>query len=156
MTGHGFCESCTDQLFPTLENITRCPNCRKSIRQGDGHPVYLELVDSKWAVPTVENQKQEIEALREELHRSHQERDSIQTEVDSLRTALSESEANTQEAIRLAEVAENDLGKVHETSGQWQRRATELDEQNKHVKDMLELHASIVSPTELFISTEFM
>ena len=35
---------------------------------------------------------------------------------------LSESEANTQEAIRLAEVAKDDLGKVYEMSGQWQWR----------------------------------
>jgi len=104
---------------------------------------------------TVEKQKQEIEALRKELHRSHQERESmqtklrktesLQTEVISLRNALSESEANTQEAIRLAEVAKDDLGKVHETSGQWQRRAAELDQENKRFKDMLERHASIVS-----------
>ena len=69
----------------------------------------------------------------------------MQTEVISLREALSESEANTQEAIRLAEVAKDDLGKTHETSGQWQRRAAELDQENKRFKDMLERHASVVS-----------
>jgi Mg2+ and Co2+ transporter CorA len=116
---------------------------------------------------TVEKQKQEIEALQKELHRSRRERDlmqtklrraeSLQTEVVSLRNALSESEANTQEAIRLAEVAKDDLGKVHETSGQWQRRAAELDQENKRFKDMLERHASIVShPLNLFVSTSFM
>ncbi|KIM39679.1 hypothetical protein M413DRAFT_447137 [Hebeloma cylindrosporum] len=102
---------------------------------------------------TVEKQKQEIERLRSELHRSHRERDlmqtklrkaeSLQTEVVSLRNALSESEANTQEAIRLAEAAKDDLGKLHETSGQSQRRAVELDQENKRFKDMLERHTSI-------------
>lgn len=85
--------------------------------------------------------------------------ESLQTEVVSLRNALSESEANTQEAIRLAEVAKNDLGKVHETSGQWQRRAAELDQENKRFKDMLERHASIVSlrfSLSLFVSTSLM
>jgi len=160
LTGHGFCESCTDQLFPTLGNTARCPNCRKFFHQRDGHPLYLELVDSKLAVATeltesfgqmnvgtplsslkeasvkleqvsketqhrvvvsvllfflkqakspfafkqtplqsaikdfneriiphfttVENQKQEIEALRKELHRSHRERDLMQTNVDRI------------------------------------------------------------------------
>jgi len=52
LTGHGFCESCTEQLFPTLGNTARCPNCRKFFHQRDGHPLYLELVDSKLAVAT--------------------------------------------------------------------------------------------------------
>ena len=82
--------------------------------------------------------------------------ESLQTEVVSLLNTLSESEASTQEAIRLAEVAKDDLRKVDETLGQWQRRAAELDQQNKRFKDMLERHDNIVSPTELFISTEFM
>ena len=82
--------------------------------------------------------------------------ESLQTEVVSLRNALSESEASTQEAIRLAEVAKDDLRKVDETLGQWQRRAAELDQQNKRFKDMLERHDNIVSPTELFISILFM
>jgi len=77
--------------------------------------------------------------------------ESLQTEVVSLRNALSESEANTQEAIRLAEVAKDDLGKIHETSGQWQRRAADLDQENKRFKDMLERHASIVSPTKNYL-----
>jgi len=82
--------------------------------------------------------------------------ESLQIEVVHLRNALSESEANTQEAIRLAEVAKDDLGKVHVASGQWQRRAAELDQENKRYKDMLERHASVVSPPSgLYISTSF-
>jgi chromosome segregation ATPase len=80
----------------------------------------------------------------------------LQTEVVSLRNALSESEANTQEAIRLAEVAKDDLGKVHETLGQWQRRAAELDQQNKRFKDMLEHHDNIVSPLSYLFRLRFM
>jgi len=64
----------------------------------------------------------------------------MQTEVVSLRNALSESEAK---AIRLAKVAKDDLGKVHETLGQWQRRAAELDQQNKRFKDMLDRHVLV-------------
>ena len=71
--------------------------------------------------------------------------ESLTTEVVHLRSALSDSEANTQKAIRLAEVAKGDLGKVHSTSGQWQRRAAELDQENKRYRDMLERHASVVS-----------
>jgi hypothetical protein len=52
LTGHGFCKSCTDLLFPTSKSTAGCPNCREFIRQRDGHPVYLELVDSKLAVAT--------------------------------------------------------------------------------------------------------
>jgi hypothetical protein len=51
LTGHGFCESCTNRLFPT-SGKTRCPNCRKFIHQRDGHPVYLQLVDSKLVFAT--------------------------------------------------------------------------------------------------------
>ena len=52
LTGHGLCESCEEQLFPTLESTARCPNCREFIHQRDGHPVYLEFVDSKLAAAT--------------------------------------------------------------------------------------------------------
>ena len=51
LTGHGFCESCTNRLFST-SGKTRCPNCRNFIHQRDGHPVYLQLVDSKLAFAT--------------------------------------------------------------------------------------------------------
>ena len=86
----------------------------------------------------------EIEALREELRRSHRERDLMQTDVARLRNALSEFEANAQEAIRLAELA-------------WQRRAEELDQENKRFRDMLERHARTVSLSlSLFVSNPFM
>ena len=113
---------------------------------------------------TVEKQKRDIDTLRKELHRSNRERDGmqtklrraelLQTEVVSLREALAESEANTQEAIRLAEVAKDDLGKTHETSGQWQRRAVELDQENKRFKDMLERHASVVGLPLKFVCVD--
>lgn len=32
--------------------MARCPNCRKFISQRDGHPVYLQLVDSKLTFAT--------------------------------------------------------------------------------------------------------
>ena len=68
----------------------------------------------------------------------------MQTDVARLRNALSESEANAQEAIRLAELA-------------WQRRAEELDQENKRLRDMLERHARTVSLSlSLFVSNPFM
>ena len=92
---------------------------------------------------TVENQKQEIEALQKELNRSHQEKDIMQADIVRLQNALSESEANAQ-AIRLTELA-------------WQRRAEELDQENKGFKNMLERHAKTVSlPLSLFVSNLFM
>ena len=52
LAGHGFCKSCTNQLFPALERTKRCPNCREFIHQRDGHPVYLQLVDFGLVVAT--------------------------------------------------------------------------------------------------------
>jgi len=51
LTGHGFCEGCTNRLFSSGAR-TRCPNCRKFINQRDGHPVYLQLIDSGSALAT--------------------------------------------------------------------------------------------------------
>ncbi|KAF8972746.1 hypothetical protein BDZ97DRAFT_854887 [Flammula alnicola] len=206
--GHGFCASCTDKLF--LGPRTKCPNCRKFIQRRDGHPVYLELIDSKTVFATsvmegldmmnpetplvsikkaseklekiagktpsnenmsailraiedfhdriiplftkVETQTQEIDGLRQDLHRSRRDRESLQSkvkkveplqaEVSRLKTALSETESNTQEAICLAERAKDELGKLHGTSSHWQRRAAELDQENKRFKDLLERHTN--------------
>lgn len=89
--GHGFCASCTNRLFPTLslERTARCPNCRKFINQRDGHPVYLEIVDSD----PIEKQKKEIEALQAELNQSHHD-------IDCLTSALGELKACNQEVKR--------------------------------------------------------
>ncbi|KAJ3504361.1 hypothetical protein NLJ89_g7971 [Agrocybe chaxingu] len=100
----------------------------------------------------VETQKKEIETLREDLRRVRRDREGVQAklrkteplqvEVLRLRTALSETERNTQEAIRLAEQAKDELGTVHASSNQWKKRVAELDQENKRYKDMLERHAN--------------
>ncbi|KDR80841.1 hypothetical protein GALMADRAFT_1111130 [Galerina marginata CBS 339.88] len=42
--GHGYCTDCSDKLF--REARPKCPTCRVILHRRDGHPVYLELVDS--------------------------------------------------------------------------------------------------------------
>lgn len=42
--GHGYCTKCTESLF--RETRPKCPHCRTVLHRREGHPFYLELVDS--------------------------------------------------------------------------------------------------------------
>jgi len=96
----------------------------------------------------VESQKEEMSVMRDDLRRLRRERDGLnsklekakplQNEVVRLRTALSETERNTDEALRLAEVAKDELAAHHTSTTQWKKRVAELDQENKRYKDQLE------------------
>jgi len=96
----------------------------------------------------VEIQSQRLIALREDCLKSREETERLQqkltgaelflTKSIQLETDLKEAKKNENEAIRLAEIAKNDLGKAHESSVQWKKRASELAAENKRYKDMLE------------------
>jgi len=83
--------------------------------------------------------RQETESLRDQLKKA--EIKSNQLEIE-----LNETKKNENEAIRLAKIARDDLGKVHESSLQWRKRISELTAENKWYKDILEKH---VEPARL-------
>lgn len=103
----------------------------------------------------VETQTREISKLNDDLRRYHHDKEllqsklknieSLQAENLKLKTALSETERNTAEALRLAEVAKDEVAAHHTTTNQWKKRATELELENKRYKDMLERQANAVS-----------
>ena len=103
----------------------------------------------------MEVQSQQIIVLREAFLESHQETDNLrdqltkaevfQTRTMQLETELKESKKNENEAIRLAEIAKNELGELHENLIQWKKRASEVTAENKRCKDMLEKHVESVS-----------
>jgi hypothetical protein len=82
--------------------------------------------------------RQETENLRDQLRKA--EIKSNQLEIE-----LNETKKNENEAIRLAKIAKDDLGKVHESSLHWKKRTSELTAENKRYKDMLEKHVEFVS-----------
>ncbi len=72
----------------------------------------------------------------------------LQGKVLQLKKELSETERNTTEALRLAEVAKDEVAAHHTTTNQWKKRAAELELENKRYKDMLERQANAVRSTQ--------
>lgn len=103
----------------------------------------------------VEVQSQQIITLTEDYHENLQENEHLRdqlaraelfkTKSIQLEMELNETKNNENEAIRLAEIAKDDLGKVHESSIQWKKRTSELTAENKRYKDLLEKHVESVS-----------
>jgi len=208
--GHGYCKECTSTMFGR-ESKSKCPQCRVTIHRRDGHPVFLELVDSaahftaslidgldqmnhntplisvkkanqklgkalQGAKPNddtvsallkavqdfqdriiplfakVQGQKQEIDGLRKDLHRTYKDRDHyeskakkvepLEDEVDRLTSERNVATHERDEAIRLAEIAKDDFIRVQQSSLQWQKHAGELDAENRRFKDQLERHVN--------------
>ena len=99
----------------------------------------------------VEVQSHQIIALRKDYLESRQETERLRdqlTKAELLKTSLeielNESKKIQNEAIRLAEIAKDDLGKIHENSLQWKKRASEVNTENKRYKDLLEKHIESV------------
>jgi len=98
----------------------------------------------------VEAQSHQISTLRKDYLESRQETEHLQdqltkaelfkTKFIQLEIELNESKKNQNEAIRLAEIAKDELGKIHENSILWKKRTSELTAENKRYKDMLEKH----------------
>jgi hypothetical protein len=103
----------------------------------------------------VDVQSHQITALREDYRKSRHENEHLrdqqtkaeifETKSIQLEIELNESKKNENEAIRLAEIAKNDLGKIHESSVQWKKRTSEITAESKRYKDMLEKHVESVS-----------
>jgi chromosome segregation ATPase len=110
-------------------------------------------------------QEKEIDKLRDELRKLRRDKErlegklkktvSLQAEVVRLKTALSETERNTDEALRLAESAKDELATNHATANQWKKKATELEQENKRYKDMLDRHTNNVRPTRAYRSHRY-
>lgn len=108
----------------------------------------------------VDAQKEEIDKLRDELRKLRRDKEHLQGklkrmeplrgEVVRLKTALLETEQNTDEALRLAESAKDELATHHVTANQWKKRTTGLEEENKRYKDMLDRHSNNVSPPKVY------
>ena len=71
----------------------------------------------------------------------------LQGKVLQLKKELSETERNTAEALRLAEVAKDEVAAHHTTTIQWKKRAVESELEKKRYKDMLERQANAVRST---------
>jgi hypothetical protein len=112
----------------------------------------------------VEVQSHQIVALREDYLESRQATERLQDQLTKaelfktksiqLEMELNETKKNENEAIRLAEIAKDDLGKVYESTVQWKKRTSELTAENKRYKDMLEKHIESVSHQLLKYSIE--
>lgn len=112
----------------------------------------------------VETQQKDLDQKSQELTRSRRERDEIhariahigplQTEVQRLRNALSETEANTQEALSLAESAKDKLQTQCQLAEQWQKQAAALEKKNSDLHEIVQRHQSYVSPGDYFISSQ--
>jgi len=108
----------------------------------------------------VDTQKEEIDKLRDALRRLRRDKEHLQSklkrteplqaEVVRLKTALLETEQNTDEALRLAESAKDELATHHVTVNQLKKRTTELEQENKRYKDMLDRHSNNVSPLKVY------
>ncbi|KAF5316292.1 hypothetical protein D9619_006218 [Psilocybe cf. subviscida] len=100
----------------------------------------------------VETQQKDLDQKSQELTRSRRERDEIhariahigplQTEVQRLRNALSETEANTQEALSLAESAKDKLQTQCQLAEQWQKQAAALEKKNSDLHEIVQRHQS--------------
>ena len=82
--------------------------------------------------------RQETEVLRDQLTKA--EIESNQREIE-----LNETKKNEKEAIRLAEITKDDLGKAHESELQWKMRTSELIAEIQRYRDMLEKRNESVS-----------
>ena len=82
--------------------------------------------------------RQETKVLQDQLTRA-------ETKSNQLVVGLNEAKKNEKEAIRLAKVAKDDLGRVHESSLHWEKRILELTAENKRQRDMLEKYNESVS-----------
>lgn len=90
--------------------------------------------------------------MREDFLESRQKTESLQDQVIKaqsksiqLEMELGETKKNGDEAIRLAEIAKNELVEVRENLIQWKKRASELTAENKRYKDLLEKNVESVS-----------
>ncbi|KDR66577.1 hypothetical protein GALMADRAFT_161984 [Galerina marginata CBS 339.88] len=141
LLGHGYCIQCSDRLFS--EGNSKCPACRATLRRRDGHPVYLELVDSS---DSSGRQEDKTDALRTEVYRANSDRDylwknwaeSLQTTIGQLTLSLQEAESNTNAVIHLAETTKLELENVLGESVFWRKRVEELDLQKARLEDRLE------------------
>lgn len=100
----------------------------------------------------VDIQSHQIIVLREDFLESRQKTESLQDQVIKaqsksiqLEMELGETKKNGDEAIRLAEIAKNELVEVRENLIQWKKRASELTAENKRYKDLLEKNVESVS-----------
>jgi cell shape-determining protein MreC len=106
----------------------------------------------------VDTQQEEINKTRDELRKLRRDKEHLQGklkkveplqgEIARLKTALSETERNTDEALRIAESAKDELATHHATTNQWKKRATELEQENKRYKDMLDRQTNNVGHTK--------
>ena len=87
--------------------------------------------------------REETEILRDQLKKA-------EIKSNQLEAELIETKKNENEAIRLAKIAKDDLGKAQESSLQWRKRTSELTAENKWHKDMLEKHVESVSCQAFF------
>ncbi|KAF9038636.1 hypothetical protein BJ165DRAFT_403451 [Panaeolus papilionaceus] len=100
----------------------------------------------------VESQSKEIHSLKEDLRRARRSRDSMANKVKdgealhlenvTLKNQLNEAERNTNEAIRLAEVAKDEATRNHDQAQVWKKLSAELDQDNRRYKDLLERQIS--------------
>lgn len=103
----------------------------------------------------MEVQTQQIIVLKGDFHESYMETKILQDQLKKaeqlqknsiqLEMQLKETKKNEDEAIRLAEIAKNELVEVREHLGQWKKRTSELTAENKRYKDLLEKQVESVS-----------
>ena len=110
----------------------------------------------------VQVQTHQIIALKEDFMESRQETENLRDQLKKaeikskqLEIELNETKKNEKEAIRLAKISKDDLGKVHESSLQWRKRTSELTAENKWYKDILEKHVESVSCQASYIELLF-
>ena len=105
----------------------------------------------------VETQTRDITKLCDDVCRLRRDKELLRTQLKKieplqgkvlqLKKELSETERNTAEALRLAEVAKDEVAAHHTTTNQWKKRAAESELENKRYKDMLERQANAVRST---------
>jgi cell shape-determining protein MreC len=132
-------------------------------------PLLLQAVEDfrERIVPVftkVDTQKEEVDRLRDELRKLRRDKEHLQgklkkieplqTEIGRLKTVLLETEQNTDEALRLAESAKDELASHHDNANQWKKRTTELEQENKRYRDMLDRQSNNVSATQTHVFIE--
>lgn len=104
----------------------------------------------------VDTQEQELAKLRDDLRKLRQDKirlegklrktGPLRDEILQVKLKLSETEQNTEEALRLSENLKVELDASHVTATQWKTRATKFEQESKRYKDMLDRQANNVSP----------